>query len=153
MRDVLAPLYTDWFIFGVCLRVSGCSGRQGCLLTSPKLMYSEGNEEIEKQLDEVLAHRRVAFGEVGCPTALTTDNIRRDHVMMKRLLQKHFPVAYAYWRECSAALPRLCPSSLVVLTRVEALASGPRCCKPGYSAHLRPIYVCLSYTALLLHLC
>lgn len=70
-----------------------CSGKRGCLLRTPKLLGSESHNHIEEELRAVLEPRRRAFGESGCPVAVATDNILRDHRMLLRVLRELFPAA------------------------------------------------------------
>ena len=63
------------------------------MLLTPQLMHSENHAAISSAIGAILDARRSAFGEAGCPVALVTDNIRRDHEMAMKLLREKFPYA------------------------------------------------------------
>ena len=67
------------------------AGKRGFLLQTPRLLKSEKNAEIRADVERVLVYRRLTYGENGCPIAVFTDKITRDHVWIDELLTEMFP--------------------------------------------------------------
>jgi ferredoxin-thioredoxin reductase catalytic subunit len=69
------------------------TGKRGLCLATPCLFHSENHTEIERVLLGILDERKRAFGEAGCPSAIVTDKVTRDHNWLTSLLSRLFPVA------------------------------------------------------------
>jgi hypothetical protein len=71
------------------------AGKRGLLLRVPRVLGAEKHEYIREEIHGILAIRRSAYGEGGCPAAMFTDNIRRDRAMLLSELKVMFPAAMA----------------------------------------------------------
>lgn len=46
-------------------------------------------------VERVLAARKEAYGDIGCPAAMVTDNVWRDHSAVAALVRRVFPTVWA----------------------------------------------------------
>jgi hypothetical protein len=79
----------------VNLASCGCcaAGTNGQLLLTPRPLAAEDHRSILAAVRTVCLERRRVFGELGCPIAIFTDNVRRDKKGLIELLTDIFPLA------------------------------------------------------------